>query len=57
MTLPHDIARCQGVQHDGRWREGCERCLRRLEPGAEIQWMIDPPEIIGFECEYLIETE
>ena len=57
MTLPHDIARCQGVQHDGRWREGCERCLRRLDKGAKIQWMIDPPEVIGFECEYLIEPE
>ena len=55
MTLPHDIARCRGVQHDGQWREGCERCLRRTEPGGEVQWMIDPPAIIVFECEYLIE--
>ena len=53
MTLPHDIARCQGVQYDGHWREGCERCLRRLDKGGAVS--IAPPEIIAFECEYLIE--
>ena len=57
MTLPRDIARCQGAQYDGQWREGCERCLRRTAPGGERQCSIDPPAIIAFECEYLIEPE
>jgi hypothetical protein len=53
MTLPHDIARCTGVQYDGHWREGCEHCMRRTS--ADGYCSIDPPEIIAFECEYLIE--
>lgn len=34
--LPADIARCASVSYieDGvtEWREGCERCLRRIIP-------------------------
>lgn len=57
--LPNDIARCKGMwvedgEHSG-WREGCENCLRRTAPKPERYVMIAPPEIITFECEYLIE--
>jgi hypothetical protein len=58
-TLPNDIARCNGDWHedgaDSGWREGCETCLRRTAPRPEYVWMITPPPIIAFECEYLIE--
>ncbi len=58
MTLPFDIARCRGVNIDGEWREGCEDCLRRTEPGSpERQSYIMPPKIIVFECEYRLEPE
>lgn len=51
--LPGDVARCQGVQTDGEWREGCEDCLRRTAPPAnpERVVMMAPPVIIVFECE------
>ena len=57
MTIPNDIARCRGVgdELDG-WREGCEECLRRTSPpGPNSPW-IEPPLIIAFWCEYLIEA-
>jgi hypothetical protein len=54
MTLPNDIARCDGYFAEG-WREGCETCLRRTAPRPELVTMISPPPIIAFECEYLIE--
>jgi hypothetical protein len=57
--LANDIARCDGsgsieagVQY---WRDGCETCLRRTAPRPERAWMMAPPPIIAFECEYLIE--
>jgi hypothetical protein len=59
-ALPYDIARCPGVPHEPGerpgWREGCETCLRRTAPGSPNQqaWM-EPPAIIAFWCEYLIE--
>lgn len=57
-TLPNDIARCGGVGSDKEgWREGCETCLRRTAARPEIVVMIEPPLIIAFECEYLIEPE
>ena len=58
-ALPNDVARCAGVGSDDEgWREGCETCLRRtspLPPDAGRSTWIDPPLIIGFFCEYLIE--
>lgn len=57
MTLANDIARCDGVQIDGEWREGCETCLRRTAPRPERFSVIAPPEIIAFECEHLIEPK
>lgn len=54
--LPNDIARCNGVGSDAEgWRDGCETCLRRIAPRPEAQWMIEPPPIIAFECQFLIE--
>lgn len=60
MSLPNDVARCPGVgypEDDGiSWREGCEHCLRRTSPatGERVPHM-QPPPIIAFECEFLIE--
>ena len=58
-TLPNDVARCNGVgyqEDDGwDWREGCEHCLRRTAARVGDCSMIDPPAIIAFECEFLIE--
>lgn len=54
MRLPNDIARCAGVGSDDEgWREGCEDCLRRTDPGAgdDVLRMATPP-ILVFECEY-----
>lgn len=34
-TLPYDYARCNGRQDDGKWREGCEDCMRRTSPGRD----------------------
>lgn len=61
-TLPNDVARCNGMwiedgdYHSG-WREGCETCLRRTAPGGAQTWIMEPPAIIAFECEYLIEPK
>ena len=57
MTLTDDISRCQGVQIDGEWREGCEDCLRRTSPLRNRPGIphIQPPAIIVFECEYRLE--
>jgi hypothetical protein len=58
-TLPNDTARCNGVSftEDGLldWREGCETCLRRTAPRPSLHSMIEPPLILAFECEFLIE--
>jgi len=57
--LPYDIARCKGEWvedgEDSGWREGCENCLRRTAHKPEYYSLIDPPVILAFECEYLIE--
>lgn len=57
--LAADIARCNGsaTVEDGvqYWREGCETCLRRTAARPDRVWMIAPPAIVAFECEYLIE--
>lgn len=59
MTLPNDIARCNGEWiedgDDSCWNEGCETCLRRTASRPKMVNMILPPLIIAFECEYLIE--
>lgn len=58
-ALLYDIARCQGVGSENEgWREGCETCLRRTAPGSPHRqaWM-EPPAIIAFRGEYLIEPE
>jgi hypothetical protein len=59
-TLPADVARCLGAGSDADgWRDGCDVCLRRLAPPvdqAHVQW-IEPPPIIAFWCEYLIEPD
>lgn len=55
-TLPDDVARCNGDGSDAEgWREGCETCLRRTAPRPSPCWMMEPPAIIAFECEFLIE--
>jgi len=54
MQNKHDLARCAGVGGDEEgWREGCEFCLRRLVAEGDIY--MEPPPIIVFECEYLID--
>lgn len=59
MTLPNDVTRCDGVRHEEEgvmeWREGCEHCLRRTAPRPARCWMMEPPAIIVFACEHLIE--
>jgi len=59
--MTSDTARCNGVGsiEDGvqYWREGCEICLRRTAPRPKRVVMIEPPDIIAFECEYLIERK
>jgi hypothetical protein len=46
-----------GYDEDGErgWREGCETCLRRTAPRNDDISFIEPPKIIAFECEFLIE--
>jgi hypothetical protein len=56
-VLGDDDRRCPGVQIDGDWREGCSDCLRRTVSPADPErvWMMRPPPIIVFECEWRIE--
>ncbi len=61
-SLPYDKPRCRGDSYDEdgviEWREGCETCLRRTAPPhpdpLQRRW-IEPPPIIVFFCEHLIE--
>ena len=58
--LPADVARCPGVgSHAEGWREGCETCLRRTAAPTDHPYTarIQPPAIIAFECEYLLEPK
>lgn len=58
VSLPNDVARCNGVGNELEgWRDGCNRCLRRTST-YDVDYVVHmlPPEIIAFECEYLIET-
>ena len=52
MHLPNDVARCNGND----WEE-CEKCLRRIAPRHERAVMMQPPSIVAFSCEYLIEKD
>lgn len=56
MTLPGNVARCAGFG-DGPddWLDECHACQRRTAPGGE--WMMKPPAIVAFQCEYLIEPD
>lgn len=59
MTLPADIARCDGVGSASEgWRDGCANCLRRTAPRP---WPfcvgMQPPKVIVFECEYRIDPK
>jgi hypothetical protein len=59
-NLPNDVARCPGVGDDVEgFREGCDDCLRRTSPPNDPMrvWMMSPPAIIVFECEYRIDPE
>ena len=56
--LSDDVARCNGHGSSAEgWREGCENCLRRTAPRGERVLMMNPPSIVAFECEYLIEND
>ena len=58
MTLPYDIARCQGKSIDGQWREGCEDCQRRTSPGNPYRQVhMMPPELVVFECARRIQPD
>jgi hypothetical protein len=60
ITLPADVHRCPGSGSDEEgWREGCEACLRRTSPPADPErvWMMQPPAIIAFWCEYEIPPD
>jgi len=52
VTLPADVARCDGVSAEGQWREGCDDCQRRTSPPADPErvLMMVPPALIVFEC-------
>lgn len=55
MRISNDIARCNGVGSDEEgWREGCEDCLRRTASRPDPCWMMEPPAIIAFRCEFRI---
>ena len=59
MTLPNDVARCAGVGDETEgWREGCEHCLRRTDAGSgdHVSHM-EPPLLLAFECEFLMESK
>lgn len=58
ITLPNDVARCDGYSDDegGTWEE-CETCLRRTASRDEEHSMITPPLIVAFQCEFLIEPK
>lgn len=57
--LAYDIARCAGVGSDEEgWRDGCEDCQRRTEPGRDdYQVHMAPPAIIAFECVYYYQPK
>ena len=52
MTLPCDIARCDGAG----WDE-CDDCQRRTAPRPDQACYMTPPPIVTFVCEYYIEPD
>lgn len=59
-ALAADVARCNGIksnESEEGWRQGCETCLRRTAPRPNRCWMIKPPPIMVFECEFLIKPD
>lgn len=59
MTLPADVARCDGYWADGELREGCPDCQRRTSQPADPErvWRMTPPVLIVFECEARIPPQ
>lgn len=58
--LPADVARCKGYEPEpGDLREGCADCMRRTSPPVDPErvWMMTPPAVIVFECEFRIPPE
>ena len=55
--LPNDVTRCSGVQTGEGWRNGCDRCLRRIAgPASEMTLYMEPPALDSLgECRYLID--
>ena len=55
--LPNDVTRCSGVQTGEGWRNGCDRCLRRIAgPASEMTPYMEPPALDSLgECRYLID--
>ena len=59
-TIPADIARCPGVGSDSEgWRDGCDVCLRRTAAPTDHPRVshMQPPAVMVFECEFLIEPK
>lgn len=68
MTLPYDIARCQGAtvqipnERGGfpctAFRRGCADCQRRTSPGRPggQQTMMGPPPFVRGQCPERIES-
>lgn len=55
MKLLNDVARCNGIGNDEEgYFEDCEKCLRRTAPRPVHVWMMEPPKVIAFWCEYQI---
>jgi hypothetical protein len=57
IKLPDHIARCPGIPLDEEgteWHDDCENCLRRL--AAPSKFKMQPPRIIAFFCEFVIEV-
>lgn len=59
LHLPNDIARCPGVRDAiNKWRDGCERCVRRTDrTNMEMAAWMPPPPMVGLWCEFLIEPQ
>lgn len=57
--IHNDVTRCDGVRVEEKWRNGCERCLRRIAgPASTMTSRMYPPPLdtLG-DCWYLIAME